>query len=246
VVGVRHALSHAVAWHDTECGAYSADLPLWRELARSRPGRVLDLGAGTGRVSLELALAGHAVTAIDLDPELCEELEARAAGTEGHVQVADARDVRLRRAFGLVLAPMQLVQLMGGPEGRARLLATIRVHLAPGGLAALALAMTGDPLPHDAPVPLPDVRELEGWVFSSTPLAVREVAGGLEIVRQRQVVGPDGSLGESEDVVLLDECTPEQLEREARALGLLPAGRRSIAETADHVGSTVVLLEAAG
>jgi SAM-dependent methyltransferase len=205
---------------------------------------VLDLGAGTGRVALDLAGAGHTVTAVDLDPELCEELSARAADMGVEVYVADARDLRLGRAFGLVLAPMQLVQLMGGPEGRGRLLSTIRAHLAPGGLAALAVALTGDPLPDDAPVPLPDVRELDGWVFSSTPLAVREVSGGWEIVRRRQTVAPDGVLGDSEDVVLLEACSPAQLESEAKQLGLVPAGRRSIAETADHVGSAVVLLEA--
>ena len=53
-----------VVWHELECGSYRADLPLWRELAdqmASSEGsaRVLDVGAGTGRVALELARAGH-------------------------------------------------------------------------------------------------------------------------------------------------------------------------------------------
>ncbi len=61
--GVGGAVDRAVVWHDLECGGYSADLPLWRELAArcavSAGARVLDLGAGTGRVSLDLARAGH-------------------------------------------------------------------------------------------------------------------------------------------------------------------------------------------
>ena len=48
---------HAI-WHDVECGAYEADLELWRELAREAPEGVLDVGAGTGRVALRLARAG--------------------------------------------------------------------------------------------------------------------------------------------------------------------------------------------
>ena len=39
-------------WHDLECGAYDEDLPLWRALAGEAGGAVLDIGAGTGRVTL--------------------------------------------------------------------------------------------------------------------------------------------------------------------------------------------------
>ena len=245
---MRQTLSEPVIWHDVECGAYTADLPLWRELAGPEPKSVLDLGAGTGRVALDLARRGHRVTAVDLDPELAGELSARA-GTGGlplTVHTADARDARLPERFDLVLAAMQLPQLMGGGAGRARLLATVREHLAPGGRAALAIAVAlGDPLPDDAPIPLPDVREVDGWVFSSTPVTVRPVDGGSEIVRHRQVVAPDGALRESEDVILLEACTPDLLEQEAEVAGLNRAGRRVIEETQEHVGSVVVLLEAA-
>ena len=69
----------AVVWHDVECGAYAADLPLWRELARAAAGPVLEIGAGTGRVALRPARAGFAVTALDRDGELLAELAGRAA-----------------------------------------------------------------------------------------------------------------------------------------------------------------------
>ena len=50
---------HAI-WHEVECGGYRADIPLWLSLASRavpRPGSapILDLGAGTGRVAVELA-----------------------------------------------------------------------------------------------------------------------------------------------------------------------------------------------
>ena len=37
-----------VIWHDTECGGYAADLPLWEEMADHAVGPILDLGCGTG------------------------------------------------------------------------------------------------------------------------------------------------------------------------------------------------------
>jgi ubiquinone/menaquinone biosynthesis C-methylase UbiE len=77
-------------WHDVECGAYLADLDLWEELAADGGGRVLDVGAGTGRVALHLARAGHEVTALDRDPQLLRVLEQRAAGLPVRTVVGDA------------------------------------------------------------------------------------------------------------------------------------------------------------
>ena len=33
----------AIGWHDVECGGYTADLPLWRELAGQEAGPALML-----------------------------------------------------------------------------------------------------------------------------------------------------------------------------------------------------------
>ena len=62
-------------WHDLECGAYREDLPLWRALAHQAGGAVLDVGAGTGRVALDLAAGGVAVVALDADAALLQALE---------------------------------------------------------------------------------------------------------------------------------------------------------------------------
>ena len=52
-------MSTSVAWHEVENGSYDADLFLWRQLADTANGPVLDLGAGTGRVAADLAARGH-------------------------------------------------------------------------------------------------------------------------------------------------------------------------------------------
>jgi SAM-dependent methyltransferase len=239
----------AVAWHDVECASYAADLPLWRELAAARPGPILELGCGTGRVALDLAQRGHRVTALDSDAELVRELASRArrAGLGASVDslTADARSFTLDRRFRLAIAAMQVFQLLGGSAGRGRALERAREHLAPGGLLAVALA---DPFeavpPGDALPPLPDVREERGWVLSSQPVAVRPERGGVAVDRLRQLVSPAGELEEELYTVRLDAVSAEELEREAEAAGLAPQGRRPVPSTADHVGSTVVLLGA--
>jgi SAM-dependent methyltransferase len=239
-----------VLWHDLECGRYTEDLPLWRELAADANGPVLDLGAGSGRVALDLAGAGHDVTALDVDPLLLAALAERAssAGLAVDVIQSDARDFAVAlagRTFALVLAPMQTIQLLGGPEGRAGLLRCARACLRPGGLLACAIAdaLEGFDAEHTEP-PLPDVMEQNGWVFASQPLAVRPDEEGTTIERIRQTVSPAGARTAEGDVVRLDRLDGDTLEAEGVAAGFAPAGRRFVEMTDEHVGSEVVLLRA--
>ena len=154
-------------WHDVECAAYTADLGVWRSLADDADGPILDVGCGTGRVALDLAQEGFDVTGVDSDPELVDALRVRAQerGLRVETVAADARSVELGSLFALVIAPMQVVQLLGGKDGRARMLAAVRRHLRPHGVFAVALANPFDGWSDTESLPpLPDVREEVGWV----------------------------------------------------------------------------------
>jgi len=231
-----------VLWHDIECGAYRADLPLWRRLAAGTTGPILDVGAGTGRVALDLAQAGHAVVALDRERELLRALRARAGPLPVRTVTADARTFSLGRRFGLILVPMQTVQLLGGPEGRAAFLGRARGHLAPGGLLACALVgklVAFEPADY---LPLPDLREVDGTVYASRPVAIRHQNGRMVLERLRETVTPAGQRTVERDVVHLDLLAPRQLVAEAAPHGLAPERTRRIPATDEHVASQVVLL----
>jgi SAM-dependent methyltransferase len=231
-----------VVWHDVECGRYAADLELWLGLAAEAAGPVLDVGAGTGRVALVLAHAGHAVTALDIDAELLAELDARAAaaGLEVQTVVADATGFELAgRDFALIAAPMQTVQLLAD---RAGFFAAASRALAPGGLVALTLADATEPFEDPVELPAPDVGERDGWRFVSQPVAIRIRPGAMRIERVRELVGPDGARSTAEDAVELALLSPEQLAAEAAPHGLTAEPSLNVPATADHVGSEVVLL----
>jgi SAM-dependent methyltransferase len=247
VVGLT-ATTDAAIWHDVECASYDADLPLWRELAAHAGGAILDLGCGTGRVALDLAARGHDVTGLDCEPSFTAALAARARQRRMrvHAVTADARSFSLPgRDFALAIVPMQVAQLLGGPDGRAGMLTSARRHLKPGASLAVALADPFDGIPDDEEQlpPLPDVREEDGWVYSSTPVKLRSEPGATAIERLRQAVSPDGELDESMSTIRLDNVTPEDLEAEAGAEWTV-GPRRHVPATHDYVGSAVVILEA--
>ena len=234
----------SVIWHDLECGGYTADLPFWCGLAADAHGPILDVGAGTGRVALELARHGHAVTALDNDEELLAELRRRTEGLPVTTACADARRFAVDERFGLILVPMQTVQLLGGPAGRRAFLARARAHLAPRGRLAIALAEELEPFEVAAGAlgPLPDVCERDGVVYSSLPTAVRPDGDGVWLERERETVTSEGVHSAQSDRIRLDVVSAATLEREAVAAGLTPLPRHEIAATADHVGSRVVML----
>lgn len=225
-----------VIWHQVECGSYSADLPLWAELAARQGGPILDLGCGTGRVLLQLRRDGHDVMGLDAEPQLIESLQ--------WAEVGDARSFELSGSFPLVIAPMQLIQLFESAAERRSCLECVAAHLAPGGVAAFAI-VESMPEPVDSAPPLPDTREVDGWVYSSLPVDAVVGDDAIRVRRLRQRVSPEGELDESLYEVALRTLDAGTLEDEARRAGLRPAGRSEIPPTEAHVGSTVVLLERA-
>ena len=229
-----------VIWHDVEHGSYDADLPLWRQLAGATGGPILDLGAGTGRVSVDLAAQGHDVVALDSDPELLAELSEREPSVS--TVHADAREFSVDAQFPLVIAPMSLVQILGGHRGRVAMLRRVHAHLAPEGLFAAPISDPTDAVPEELiPPPLPDILERDGWVFSSQPLTMYEQDGCVIIERRRQAVSPGGDMQEEDVQIEVGVVSVEQFEAEAREVGLTPVARKTVPETLDHIGSTVVL-----
>src|SRR6185503_568738 len=70
------------ALYDYEYRRRRADVAFYRELARKRlgaSGRILELGAGSGRITIPLARAGYEVVAIDSSAAMLAKLRARVA-----------------------------------------------------------------------------------------------------------------------------------------------------------------------
>jgi SAM-dependent methyltransferase len=231
---------HDVVWHDVECGSYDADLALWRDLASDAEQGVLDVGAGTGRVSLRLAGAGHKVTALDIDAELLAALRERAseAGIEVATITADAGDFTLPAPVSLVAVPMQTIQLLAERDG---FFASARRALVPGGRLAIAIATDLEPYDGAPPLPAPDIGQADGRTYLSQPIAIRIDGDHVQIERIRQLIGPHDQRETSDDVIHLSVVTAGGLAEEAARHGLEAEELRHIPETPEHVASEVVI-----
>ena len=250
-----------VIWHDLECGSYRADLPLWRELAERHGDPILDIGAGSGRVALDLARAGHRVTALDLDPELLGALQRGAGEEQVETVCADARSFELdRHDFALCLVPMQTLQLLSDTTERATFLRCALAHLRPGGLLACAIVTELDPfdVADGSPGPTPETAHVGETLYVSQAESVRVLSERIVIERSRRIVSFDardpnyaGSADTSNDesadernVIELARVSPAELEREGTEVGFHPERALAIKPTDEHVGSVVVMLRA--
>lgn len=241
--------AQAAIWQDVEFGHYAADLPLWEELADAAGGPVLELGAGSGRVSLALARRGHELIAVEREPGLCAELERRAREEQLAVDVvladlAALGDLRDASSPALALAPLHVLQQLEPADRGAALEALARI-LSPGGrLAAVVVDEASLRDTRSDSEALPDMRDVDGWVYSSEPLWVQLDQGAMRIRRLRRRVSPQGEIESSVHDEHLHRLDPVALEEEALAAGLSAAGRRPIASGPAEADSIAVLLEA--
>ena len=119
-------------FYDRDNG-WTADRAFCLGLAAGRR-RVLDLGCGTGELAIRIVSEhGAAVTAVDPAGAMLDLARAKPGAEEVRWVEADARSLRLGERFDLIVMTGHAFQTLLSPGDRAAGLATIALHLAPGG-----------------------------------------------------------------------------------------------------------------
>jgi len=119
---------------------YRDDLHFYAKLAEGAQS-VLELGSGTGRVSLHLARRGARVTGLELSPEMLTRARSKAAAEHLDLELVqgDMRNFDLERTFPLVIVPFNAFMHLYTPADQGKALERIYAHLEPGGTLALDL-----------------------------------------------------------------------------------------------------------
>jgi ubiquinone/menaquinone biosynthesis C-methylase UbiE len=128
-------------YYDQDDGRIAEDIPTILGFAQKTGGPVLDLGAGTGRLTLPLARAGYDVTGIDSAGEMLAIARRRldAAGLAGRVTLVemDFTQVELDQQFGLAYCGFNGFLHLIETEEQLAALHAWRRHLRPDGLLVI-------------------------------------------------------------------------------------------------------------
>lgn len=120
------------------------DLDLFLAMATRTGDPILELAAGTGRLAVPLAAAGHRVTAVDIDPAMLARARLRAAAApeaERRLQLVESDLLGLELAdagtFRLAFIALNSLFLLATRDAQRDAFQTLARHLAPGGLAVV-------------------------------------------------------------------------------------------------------------
>ncbi|SDW96785.1 Methyltransferase domain-containing protein [Arthrobacter sp. cf158] len=221
------------ALYDAE-NQWAADDDFFLALVNEKPNsRVLDLGCGTGRVSLAIAAKGHRV--VGIDPNTSSLAAARGKRGAEKVTWIDGTSAQIpEESFDVAIMTAHVAQAISADDDWSRTLADVHRALAPGGRLAfdsrdpLARAWEGwTPVRTRRGHTLPDGSTLETWM-ECAPLS-----GGLVTLTEHRVL--NGSIQPAETSVLAFR-TEEQLRHDLTMAGFV-AERISGGWSGEDVGS---------
>jgi ubiquinone/menaquinone biosynthesis C-methylase UbiE len=120
------------------------DIPFWRRFALDAPGRVLELGCGTGRITVPIGRAGARIVGIDRSAPMLARAQRRVtrARLEAAVQLVrgDIRHLPFPAAsFASVLAPYGVLQSLLREKDLAATLTAVHRSLRDRGVFGLDL-----------------------------------------------------------------------------------------------------------
>ncbi len=136
--------------YDLQFAPDAPDVPFWVEQCREWGGPVLELGCGTGRVSIPLARDGFEVVGVDLaEPMLAvarRRLEAEPMPGPGRVRLlrADMRDFRVDTTFACAVIPASTFSVLLTREEQETTLGNIQGCLREEGRLGLDIRIFGD------------------------------------------------------------------------------------------------------
>ena len=167
------------------------DIAFYADEAARSDGPVLELGCGTGRVTLAMAARGVEVVGVDRSEPMLEVLTKKLAEADDdaarRVQVlcGDVRALTLDRRFPLVAMPFRVMQHLVKIDDQMAALESVRRHLTPGGRFVFdvfypdvgILARGGEPEAEDFP-----------WTEIDGGLTIRRTSTISKVDLARQVL----------------------------------------------------------
>lgn len=165
-LGERVVLYHLYSSHGARIYHDSTHLDVsevrvLRSVLRRHDGPVLELAAGSGRLTSPLLRANREVTALELNPDMIDLLHEHVQDLPEQmrkrltVHRGDMADFDLPGKFSVVVLGAASISILDA-DGRARMFAAVRRHLAPGGVMLFSIVLPAGDQPGAVPGPAAD------------------------------------------------------------------------------------------
>jgi len=130
--------------YDAENEGDLTDFPFYLKQIKKQGDPALELGCGTGRLTIPLTEAGVDIVGIDVMENLLAHARKKAAarGITVNLVNADCRDFHLNRKFNLILFPFNSLPHLTDPESHEALLSRVKEHLTDNGRFVLDIFNT--------------------------------------------------------------------------------------------------------
>lgn len=111
------------------------DVPFYINEAGKIPGDILELMAGTGRITIELLKAGRNVTCVDYGEKMLERLAEKTSQLDNKpdIRLQDVTGLKLEKKFDLVLMPFNSICEILNQQKQFQTLLNVKEHLKTGG-----------------------------------------------------------------------------------------------------------------
>jgi SAM-dependent methyltransferase len=121
--------------YDLQAAKFIDDIPFYLLQVKKHGDPVLELGCGTGRITIPIAREGWKITGLDLNDAMLR--RAREKATEAGVDIdwiqADFRNFKDDRQFKLIIFPFNSFLHLPDRESQEACLNCVKVHLSPDG-----------------------------------------------------------------------------------------------------------------
>jgi len=202
------------------------DISFFVDLARQAHGSILEIGAGTGRITIPVATQGKPVTALDISASMLYRAQVKSNSNNIFFVLGDFRSLSLDRSFELILAPGRVFEHALTEEERHAAFAGCATHLQQTG--TLALYVWGQPADSE-PVPTEKTRMIDPTdEHGHLRFSWREERDFKKQLRRHyfkieEIDGQERTW--KHDPIEVRWYTPEALDRFAQTVGLTVQGR---------------------
>ncbi len=121
--------------YDLQTAKFVDDIPFYQRISENCSGPALELGCGTGRITIPIAEKGVPITGLDIARGMLDRARKKAAdkGVDIEWFKADCRDFHLNQKFSLIIFPFNSLLHFHDRESLEACFDRVKEHLAPGG-----------------------------------------------------------------------------------------------------------------